>query len=209
MKKMRLLALLVVLTMLLCACGKKDDTGDKDKETKPGTTTEAPTEFVGETGGTPTESFKFTDLPDVYTPEQALKDGCLVLQWDEGSETPHVRGIDYWENFLNTSRQNQKVTLRVYYFTEGSFWFSDMYYANGFYSLYTRDAYSENQIGPFQYLTRVQEKDVYSGEDLDFFILTDDAELGSKEVMTLTYICDIEAERNVSFTIVDFTTYFQ
>ena len=49
---------------------------------------------------------------------------------------------------------------------------------------------------------------IYSGEDVDCYILTDDAELGAKDVLSMMHICDLEAERDVAFVIVDFTTYF-
>ena len=139
--------------------------------------------------------------------EQALLDGCLVLQWDEGATTPRVRGIDYWENFLKVSRNKEKISLRVVYFTSSHYWFSDLYYSHEVYSLYTRDTYSENQIGPYKYMTQIVGKDIYSKKPVNCFVFTDDPELGAEEVLSLTHICDIEAERNVTFTIVDFTTY--
>lgn len=194
MKKLSLiLVLLLILSTLLSGC--------KDKEEESWSVVEP------ELGGTPTETFRFTELPEVYTPEQALRDGCLVLQWEEGSTTPRVRGIDYWEHFLEVSRAKEKISLRVVYFNSTHHWFSDLYYSHDVYSLYTRDTYSENQIGPFKYLTEITGEDV-NGKPVDYFILTDDAELGAEQVLSLNHICDIEAERNVTFTIVDFTTYF-
>lgn len=196
MKKISLILMLVLLSLTLLACGKKDEEWT--------TVTTA-----AELGGTPSESFDFSYLPENYTPEQALLDGCLVLQWDEGATTPRVRGIDYWEHFLKTSRNKEKISLRVVYFTTGHYWFSDIYYSHERYSVYTMDAYSENQIGPYQYLTEITGEDIYSGKPVNCFILTDDPELGASEVLSLTHICDIEAERNVAFTIVDFTTYLK
>lgn len=190
------LVLVLLLSTFLFGCGKEDE------EWSVMTT-------AAEIGGTPTEVFKFTELPDNYTPEQALLDGCLVLQWDEGATTPRVRGIDYWEHFLKVSRSQEKISLRIVYFTSSKYWFSDLYYAMGNYSLYTRDAYSENQIGPYQYFTEITGEDIYSGKPVHCFILTNDAELGSAEVLSLTHVCDIEAERDVAFTIVDFTTYLK
>lgn len=199
MKKLTLiLALLLVLSVLFTACGKKDAGEDWAVIGTP-----------AEPGGTPTEVFKFYELPEVYTPEQALADGCLVLQWDEGSTTPRVRGIDYWEHFLKVSRAKEKISLRIVYFNASHHWFSDLYYSHDQYSLYTRDTYSENQIGPFKYFTEISGKDLYSEEDVYCFILTDDAALSSNEVLSLQHICDIEAERNIAYTIVDFTTYLK
>ncbi len=196
MKKLALLlTAILLLSLLLSACGKK---------------TEDDWAVVGippETGGTPTEVFKFTNLPDEYTPEQALKDGCLVLQWDEGATTPRVRGIDYWEHFLKVSRAKEKISLRIVYFNASHHWFSDLYYSHDQYSLYTLDTYSENQIGPFKYFTEISGEDLYSGEKVNCFILTDNPDLSSDQVLSLQHICDIEAERDIDYTIVDFTTY--
>ena len=218
MKKCRLFALLLVLVMVFTACGKNqtedesqgnattDPTESVTATTEP--TSQHNTEIQGEIGGTPTESFEFTDMPEALTPEEALASGCMVLQWPEGEETPIVKGVDYWYNFLDLSSRGEKVTLRVYSFASGSFWFTDLYFSSGLYALYSRDPYSEVQSRSYKYMTHVQEQDIYTGENLDFYILTDDAELGGKEVITLNYICDIEAERNVEFFIIDFTTYF-
>ena len=125
MKKLSLiLALLLLLSLLFTACSKKNEEEDW-----------AVLGSQPETGGTHTESFRFTELPEVYTPEQALLDGCLVLQWDEGATTPRVRGIDYWEHFLEVSRAKEKISLRIVYFTSSHHWFSDLYYAADQYSL--------------------------------------------------------------------------
>ena len=186
----RLTALLLILATMFCLSSCKNEAKEH------------------ELGNTPSEVFKFKELPDEYSPEEALLDGCLVLQWDEGETTPRVRGYDYWQTFLNTFRGGEKISLRVVYFTSGNFWFQDVYYtSNGFY-VYTRDVYSENQIGPFKYLTQINGKDPDTKEKVDFFVLTDDAELGAEDVLSIKRICDIEAERYINFTVVDFTTYF-
>ncbi len=192
------MALFLILSVLFTACGNKNkDEGWSVIGSMP------------ETGGTPSEAFHFSELPEVYTPEDALRDGCLVLQWDEGATTPRVRGIDYWEHFLEVSRAKEKISLRIVYFNASHHWFSDLYYSHDQYSLYTRDTYSENQIGPFKYFTEISGEDIYSGEPVNCFILTDDPELSSDQVLSLNHICDIEAERNISYTIVDFTTYLK
>ncbi len=196
MKKLCIvLSVLLLVSVIFTGCGKKNK--DSWSVVKPD----------AEIGGTPTEVFKFSELPDDYTPEKALLDGCLVLQWDEGAVTPRVRGIDYWENFLEVSRNKEKISLRIVYFNSDHYWFSDLYYSHDMYSLYTRDTYSENQIGPYKYMTQIVGEDIYSGDPVNCFVFTDDPELGAEEVLSLTHICDIEAERNVTFTIVDFTTY--
>ena len=199
MKKLSLiLALLLLPSLLFTACGKEKEEEDwAVLGTQP------------ETGGTPTESFRFTELPEVYTPEQALLDGCLVLQWDEGATTPRVRGIDYWEHFLEVSRAKEKISLRIVYFTSSHHWFSDLYYAADQYSLYTRDTYSENQIGPYKHFIEINGEDLYSGEPVNCFIFTNDPELGAEQVLSLNHICNIEAERYIPYTIVDFTTYLK
>ena len=198
MKKLSfIIALVLLVSLVISGCTHEQSEDDWSVLTT-----------AAEIGGTPSEAFKFSELPEDYTPEQALLDGCLVLQWGEGDVTPRVRGIDYWEKFLEVSRNKEKISLRIVYFNSTHCWFSDLYYSHEMYSLYTRDTYSENQIGPFKYLTQIQGEDVLSGQPVNYFILTDDAALGAEEVLSLTHICDIEAERDVAFTIVDFTTYF-
>jgi hypothetical protein len=203
--KLRLLALLLAL-MMLCACGSE---GDGTEHTDPAqtTATTAP-KTEPEEGGTPSEVYRYSDLPENYTVAQALADGCMVMEWRNGATTPKVWGIDYWETFLEVSGRGENITLRVVYFNDQRAWFTDFYYSRDRYTLYTRDIYSEYQIGPYAYLKKIEGADIYSGEDIDCYILTNDAQLGAESVLSMMHICDIEAERDVAFTIVDFTTYF-
>ncbi len=201
--KLRLLALLLAL-MMLCACGSE---GDGTENTDPVQTTTAP-KTEPEEGGTPSEAYRYSELPEGYTLVQALADGCMAIDFRNGATSPKVWGIDYWNTFLEVSGRGENITLRVVYFNDKQTWFTDFYYSRDRYSLYTRDTYSEYQIGPYTYLKKIEGADIYSGEDVDCYILTDDAELGAKDVLSMMHICDIEAERDVAFTIVDFTTYF-
>lgn len=203
--KLRLLALLLVL-MMLCACGSEENGTENGIPTQATETTEPKTE--PETGGTPSEAYHYSELPEGYTVAQALADGCMAMEWRNGATSPKVWGIDYWETFLEVSGRGENITLRVVYFNDKQTWFTDFYYSRDRYSLYTRDTYSEYQIGPYTYLTKIEGADIYSGKDVDCYILTDDPELGAKDVLSMMHICDLEAERDVAFTIVDFTTYF-
>lgn len=197
--KLKVFCILLALVALLCACSD-------NKDEVPTATGEPKTEPA--TGGTPSESFKYSELPEDYTPEQALADGCLVIEWEEGETSPKVSGIDYWEYFLETTRRSENISLRVVYFNTQRCWFTDFYYSGGQYILYNKDIYSENQVGPYKYLTEINGEDVYSGEEVSCFVLTDDEELGAEQALSIMHICDIEAERDVAFHIIDFTTYF-
>ena len=208
--KLRILALLLAVMLLLCACGSKTEITEDPASTQNATTTEPATEpkTEAEVGGTPSEAYRYSDIPEGYTLEQALADGCMAIDFRNDETSPKVWGIDYWETFLEVSGRGDKITLRVVYFNEKQTWFSDIYYSRDRYSIYTMDNYSEYQIGPYTYLTKIEGADIYSGEDVDCYILTDDAELGAKDVLSMMHICDLEAERDVAFVIVDFTTYF-
>lgn len=197
--KLRVLALLLAL-MMLCACGSEGGEAETTKATEPKTEPAI--------GGTPSEAFHYHELPEDYTPAQALADGCMVMEWRDGATSPTVTGIDYWNTFLEVSGRGEAITLRVVYFNDRQTWFTDFYYSRDRYSLHTMDPYTEYQIGPYTYLTKIEGADIYSGQDVDCYILTNDPELGSKDVLSMMHICDLEAERDVAFTIVDFTTYF-
>lgn len=217
--KLRIFVLLLTcLLLLMCACSSEQkivgtapttqnttDGSESVSEPKPmGSYSLTP----GEEGGTPSESYKFSELPVGYTPEEALADGCMVLQWEEGATAPHVIGVDYWNSFLMTSARGESISMRVVYFNAERCWFTDIYYNGGRYTLYTRDIYSERQVGPYNYLTKIEGEDA-NGQQVAYFVMTDEPDLGSEYVLSLSRLCDIEAERDLTFAIVDFTTYFE
>lgn len=204
--KLRVFALLLALMLTLCACGSEKQESESTTNPQKVETTVPKTE--PEEGGTPSESYRYMDLPEDYTLVQALADGCMAIDFRDNPTTPKVWGIDYWNTFLEVSGRGEDITLRVVYFNDKQTWFSNLYYSRDRYSIYTMDTYSEQHIGPYTYLTKIEGADIVSGKDVDCYILTNDAELGAKDVLSMMHICDIEAEREVAFVIVDFTTYF-
>lgn len=218
MKKRCFVLLLACLLLLMCACSseqkivgtapttQKTPNGSEDasEPTPMGTYSLTP----GEEGGTPSERYQYSELPVGYTPDQAIADGCMALTWEEGATSPRVVGVDYWNTFLTTSARGESISMRVVYFNAERCWFTDIYYNAGRYTLYTKDIYSERQIGPYNYLTKIEGEDA-NGVQVAYFVLTDEPDLGSEYVLSVSRLCDIEAERDLTFAIVDFTTYFQ
>ena len=215
--------LLACLLLLMCACSSEQKivgtapTTQTTPSTGSDPTVEPPSEPTpmgtysltpGEEGGTPSERYQYSELPVSYTPEEALADGCMVLQWDEGATSPRIIGVDYWNTFLMTSSRGESISMRVVYFNSERCWFTDIYYNAGRYTLYTKDIYSERQVGPYNYLVKIEGEDT-NGQQVGYFVLTDEPDLGSEYVLSLSRLCDIEAERDLTFSIVEFTTYFQ
>ena len=221
MKKISwILVFSLLLSVFFSACGNNNEddwtalttvTGEQALSTDPSRESEqtAPSEEETTKNTASTEVVRYSEIPSTYSPEEAVNDGCLVLQWDEGEATPHVSGLSHWDDFLATSAKGEKSTLRIVYFNSSHYWYSDLYYSLGQYSLYTKDTYSENQIGPYKYMTHIEGNDVVTGEPVDFYVFTNFAEVGSEEVLSMTHICDIEAENGVVFVVVDFTTYLK
>lgn len=181
----RFFAILLALTLLLlCACSEEKEESY--------------------------EAYHYGKMPDEYTVEEALEDHCLVLQWQEGSIRPEVYGMENWDYFLEGVDQDADlIKLRVVYFMNGFFYYSDFSYGNGTFSLYTLNEYQhyENEISGYSYLRRIKGTEPNTGNDVCYYVLTNDKHLKSEEVLSLNTICDIEAEKDVPFEPVPFTQW--
>lgn len=195
--------------VLLCACGSDKDASQESQTDASQSETTETTQEPESTQTTVVQ--KYGDLPENYTPEQALADGCLVLQWTgSATENPEVSGMEYWDAFLSACEDGeQKAVLRVLYFQNGIYYYSDLTFSKGYYSLYTLNEFQnyENAIGSYQYIKRIEGVEPNTGNYVCYYILTDLAELTSEDVLSAAQICDIETERGVPYEPIPFTQY--
>ncbi len=198
---------LIVSVLLLCAC-----TAEPAEQPTSASDTQATAmeNDAASEGQETSQKKKYGPLPEVYSPEQALADECLVLTWEEGAITPIVTGMEYWEAFLEaTSGGVEEMTLRVVYFQNGIHYYSDLYYNQGYFSMYTLNEFQnyESAIGSYRYLKRIEGVELNTGNTVCYYVLTDIEDLSSEDVLSSAQICDIEAERDVAYEPIPFTQY--
>lgn len=184
---------LLVCVLFLCACGSDE------KET-----TEAVTEELY-------PSLRYEDLPsDGYTEQQALEDQCLVLSFVEGDLKPSVSGMENWTYFLEAVENDaDEARIRAVYFQNGIYYYTDLTYINGYFSLYTLNEFQnyENAIGSHPYIKRIEGIEPNTGNQVCYYVLTELADLTSEDVLSAARICDIESERGVPYEPIPFTQY--
>ncbi|MBE6928333.1 MAG: hypothetical protein E7467_07605 [Ruminococcaceae bacterium] len=201
---------LLVCTLLLCGCAKEKIS---EEPTTEAATTDAPTTPTTEQASQePTaEKANFGALPENYTPEQALEHQCLVLVWGEdATQPPEVLGREHWESFLTACENGQTdARLRVIYFQGEVYYYSDLTRYDGYYSMYTYNAFHnyEAAIGAYRYMKRIEGIEPNTNNHVCYYILTDLEELTSEDVLSAARICDIETEKGVPYEPVDFTQY--
>ena len=205
MKKI-LVWLLIVATLMLCACSSKDA---KEASSTPADSAAADGQGIKETVED-YEPLRYGAFPQDYTPEQALEDRCLVLNWQEGAITPEITGMENWEYFLAaTEREEKEAMLRIVYFQNGIYYYTDLTYAQGYYSMYTLNEFQnyETAIGAYLYMKRIEGIEANTGNQVCYYVLTDLENLTSEDVLSAARICDIESERGVPYEPIPFTQY--
>lgn len=171
----RILALVLAAAMLLlCACG-----GGKKAETE-------------------YELVTYGDVPEDYTPEQAVADRCLVVRYADPSSSamPSVEGVENWEYFLAAVDHGAKEAMvRIVYFMDGYCYYSELSHAIGVYHFYTLNEYAhyENDFGGYPYLCRIEASTPY-------YVLSHRADLTSEDILS-------GAVSESEYKVLDFTKY--
>lgn len=143
----------------------------------------------------------FDDLPDDYTPEQAIEDGCFVVK-----DGTLLAGREAWESFLEQSGRGENAFLRVVQFIDGERHYDDLRYYNGLYRLNSLDP----ELGPrgssgWKYLRELHGGYGYSGSPT--YVLTSSLELTAKDVQWVYLSSNLNDRTDIPFTWLGFTTY--
>ena len=81
----------------------------------------------------------FASISEIYTPEQAIKDGCYV-----SSNLELVGGEQSWEKFLQSATDGKDASIRIMsiYDDDNAVYYEDLYYIKGNYQIF--DSSSED-----------------------------------------------------------------
>ena len=191
MKKI-VLWLLIASLLALCACS-----GEKAPETEGTTEASYP-------------AYTYEDLPENYTELQALEDNCLVLSWPEGELKPVISGTEHWRYFLEALENDvDEARIRAVYFQNGIYYYTDLTYLDGFFSMFTLNEFQNymKEVGTYPYLKHIEGIEPNTGNLVSYYVLSELENLTSEDVLSASRICDIESERGVPYEPIPFTQY--
>ena len=201
MKKAVLAGLLALLCLLVCACDKPE----------PVRLTRTP-QF--DEDGVYTG---FSDIPDGYTAEQALTDGCLLI---DITQEPNEHGVDveksrrtggyeYWRAFEASAEANIDAFLRIAYFIDGVGYYHDLYYSAGKYRMFDLNEYGISGGKEFKYLRRLDGVVGPQKKEDCYYVLTDSLELTYRDVEWSYVSSNLETVTKIPFKWLGFMIYFE
>ena len=191
MKKLLCLVLCAIFVFCAFGCNKGTDT---EKET------EAETKVLEYDGKNAYKGFE--NIPEEYTAEQAVKDGCLVIEVNsEDNGKAKVSGSDVWYTFLTKSNNAVETTMRVAYFIDGKATYEDLYFADGRYSVFSKNDNGVYKKSDYTMILLLEKED---GTDA-FYVLTDSEKLTYEDAYPL--LADANAESDINFDFIPFTFY--
>lgn len=158
----------------------------------------------------------FADIPEGYSAEDAISDGCFVIESPGTSSShilndnsdPKVSGAEHWEHFLDNSFADKNAFLRVAHFIGSEYCaFTDLYYADGLYYLYNMDEYGIHKTGPCKYLRKLEGKDGIPPKDCYHYVLTDSLILTFEDVRHAMYTSVLNTITKIPYKQLGFTVY--
>ena len=189
----KFLCLMLCAIFVLCAFGCNKGT-DMEKET------EAETKVLEYDGKSAYKGFE--NIPEEYTAEQAVKDGCLVIEISsEDNGKAKVSGSEVWYTFLSKAKNNEECTMRAAYFIDGKASYEDLYFSESRYFVFAKN---DNGIYKKSDFTMVRLLEKEDGTDA-FYVLTDSEKLTYEDAYPL--LSDVSAESDINFDFIPFTFY--
>ncbi len=194
----RLLSLATVLTILLSACAesgpiKLDDISN------------ITCDYTG-----------FSDIPDGYTADDALADGCLLIDTTtkpnqygaDVTDTRRTGGYEHWQSFLKKTENGEDAFLRIAHFLNGEGYYHDLYYTDGKYILFDLNEYGVSGWGPFRYLRCLTGTEGPRGVETRYYVLTDSLELTHNDVRWKYLSSALTTVTDIPFRWLTFMVYF-
>jgi len=165
LKRILALTLLFVLLATACSCGEKDTDAPRPSYDADGV-------YTG-----------FSDIPENYNADMAIKDGCVVISHYTVSDTqPNVNtGYEHFEKFVQEAEQKKNSFVRVAHFINGIGYYTDLYYHDGKYLHFKFDDKSGPSNGEsYMYLRRLDSEE---NKNHCLYVLTDSIDLTYSDVM--------------------------
>ena len=161
----------------------------------------------------------FSDIPDNYSVDDAIDDGCLVIETlDDGtnihgvsmSKTGRTEGYEHWVAFVEKSQRGEDVFLRVAHFIRGTGYYHDLYYSDGKYTIFDFDEYEISEGKSYSLLRRLDGM-AGTGEfqrEHHFFVLTDSTEVTYNDITHRMFSSTYSPDEVVPYEWLGFMIYF-
>ena len=203
--------MLLSLTALFSCKGQTDDTPQSEPENTDDLPVHSYTPPAYDAEG---NYLGFSDITEGYTPEDAVADGCLVIDNKNGKneygatviEETKTFGYEKWEHFWELSQSGENAFIRVAHFIDGVGYYFDLHYCDGKYILFNNNElgiYKECEFKYLRYLDKVNENGIAY-----LFILTDSLELTYEEVSRSMVASSTSQMTKIPYKWVGFMTWF-
>ena len=203
MKKFVAIILTAILTLSLFSCAEREEKGENIEISY----------NDGKYSG-------FSDIPENYTVDDAIDDGCLVIETlDDGtnaygvqmSKTGRTEGYEYWKSFLEKSQNDEDAFLRVAHFIRGTGYYHDLYYSDGKYTIFDFNEYGISEGESYSLLRRLDGMagPVGNQKEAHYYVLTDSTELTYHDVSWSHLSSSISTITDIPFEWLGFMIYFK
>ncbi len=161
----------------------------------------------------------FSDIPDNYSVDGAIDDGCLVIETlDDGTnihgvsmrKTGRTEGYEHWVSFVEKSQRGEDAFLRVAHFICGTGYYHDLYYSDGKYTIFDFNEYGISEGKSYSFLRRLDGM-AGAGENRHedhFYVLTDDTKLTYRDVSSRYFSSTISPNAELPYYHLMFMGYF-
>lgn len=199
MKKLSFMVCVIIVLLILSGCGSTKAAGKHEPLLK--------LDDKGNYKG-------FLNLPDDYTPEKALEDGCFVVTEDSEKKDSSklYGGKEYWDEFLDASSKGEDAFIRAVTFLPEGIFYDDLYYSDGQYHYFNYDRNSLSSAPkdrPYKYLRALTDKFGNPPKDSTIYVLTDSLELTFHDVMWSMLSSSMDSRTKIPFHWLTFTTYIE
>ncbi len=162
----------------------------------------------------------FSDIPENYSVDDAIDDGCLVIETlDDGtnihgvsmSKTGRTEGYEYWVSFVERSQRGEDAFLRVAHFIRGTGYYHDLYYSDGKYTIFDLNEYGISDGESYSLLRRL-DGIAGAGEnrrEAHFYVLTDSTEVTYNDITHQMFSSTFVPNEIVTYEWLGFMIYFE
>ncbi len=162
----------------------------------------------------------FSDIPENYSVDDAIDDGCLVIETlDDGtnvhgvsmSKTGRTEGYEHWVSFVERSQNGEDAFLRVAHFIRGTGYYHDLYYSDGKYTIFDLNEYGVSEGESYSLLRRLEGM-AGAGENRHedhFYVLTDSTEVTYNDITHRMFSSTYFPGEVVPYEWLSFMIYFE
>ena len=134
----------------------------------------------------------FKTLPENYTPEQAIKDGCYVTK-----NLEEIGGGNAWEEFFENSVNGKDSCIRIMSIYDSVTYYEDVFYVEENYRIF--DSASEDMTDhKYKYILDLRGRTPNAVKDSRYVVLTDDETLTFEDVSLTFYSSNSEIINAIS-----------